>query len=352
MTTSEAGCLLTILLVYALSPMLISFQSIIGQPKAKQFLAGSFARQKTAHAYLFRGPAGVGKKTCALAFAALINCTAPVNGDVCGHCPSCVKYHSGNHPDLLIIEPQGTANALKIDQIRELKKTLIYPPFEARFRVVLIKDIHLTMRRKEVTNSLLKTLEEPPADTVFILTGDEAGDILPTILSRCQIVPFYPLPYAQVTQALQLHDHIEEQTAASLAAISEGSLGRARLLHQEGLLPLRREIMQNLLALAPGTPDAVQAVFQLAEKAADTKENLEELLDLITIWFRDIMLAHQGLTDRVINNDLHALLPAACRRWDHDELTDKLQRISLARRQLLHNCNRTLVCEVLFFGLL
>ncbi|MEW6290687.1 MAG: DNA polymerase III subunit delta' [Thermodesulfobacteriota bacterium] len=331
--------------------MLISFQSIIGQTKAKQFLTGSFARQKTGHAYLFRGPAGVGKKTCAQAFAALINCAAPVNGDICGHCPSCVKYHAGTHPDLLHIEPQGTANSLKIDQIRELKKTLTYPPFEARFRVVLIKDIHLTMRRKEVTNSLLKTLEEPPADTVFILTGDEAGDILPTILSRCQIVPFYPLPYEQVTQAL-IHDRIEEQTAASLAAISEGSLGRARLLYQEKLLPLRREIIESLLALAPGTPETVEAVFQLAEKAADTKENLEELLDLLTIWLRDIMLAHRGLTGRVISHDLRSLLPAACGRWNHAELADKLQRINRSRRQLLHNCNRTLVCEVLFFGLL
>jgi DNA polymerase-3 subunit delta' len=331
--------------------MLISFQSIIGQTKAKQFLTGSFARQKTGHAYLFRGPAGVGKKTCAQAFAALINCAAPVNGDICGHCPSCVKYHAGTHPDLLHIEPQGTANSLKIDQIRELKKTLTYPPFEARFRVVLIKDIHLTMRRKEVTNSLLKTLEEPPADTVFILTGDEAGDILPTILSRCQIVPFYPLPYEQVTQAL-IHDRIEEQTAASLAAISEGSLGRARLLYQEKLLPLRREIIESLLALAPGTPETVEAVFQLAEKAADTKENLEELLDLLTIWLRDIMLAHRGLTGSVISHDLRSLLPAACGRWNHAELADKLQRINRSRRQLLHNCNRTLVCEVLFFGLL
>jgi DNA polymerase-3 subunit delta' len=331
--------------------MLISFQSIIGQPKAKQFLTSSFQRQKTGHAYLFRGPAGVGKKTCAQAFAALINCAAPVNGDICGHCPSCVKHKSGNHPDLLKIEPQGTATALKIDQIRELKKTLSYPPFEARFRVVLIKDIHLTMRRKEVTNSLLKTLEEPPADTVFILTGDEAGDILPTILSRCQIIPFYPLPYEQVTQAL-IHDNIEEQTAASLAAIAEGSLGRARLLYQEELLSLRREIIESLLALAPRTPDTVEAVFQLAEKAADTKDNLDELLDLITIWIRDIMLAHKGLTDRVINNDLRSLLPAACRRWEHDELADKLQLINRSRRQLLHNCNRTLVCEVLFFGLL
>ncbi len=331
--------------------MLILLNSVIGQTRAKQFLTASFSRGKTAHAYLFRGPAGVGKKTCAQAFAALINCLSPVNGDACGRCSSCMKYHSGNHPDLVRIQPQGTANALKIDQIRELKKTLAYPPFEARFRVVLIKDIHLTMRRKEVTNSLLKTLEEPPADTIFILTGDEAGDILPTILSRCQIVPFYPLPYELVTQAL-MNDSVEQETAAALAAISEGSLGRARLLFQENLLQLRGEIIENLLYLAPGTPETVEKIFQLAEKAADAKENLEELLDLITIWIRDVMLAHKGLTERIINRDLARLLPAACRKWGHDSLRDKLLMIDKARRQLLNNCNRTLVCEVLFFGML
>ena len=331
--------------------MLIPFHSIIGQPKAKQFLANAFQRRKTSHAYLFRGPAGVGKKTCAQAFAALLNCSAPVGDEVCGRCLACLKYASGNHPDLLHIEPQGTGTAIKIEQIRELKKTLTYPPFEARFRVVLIKDIHLTMRRKEVTNSLLKTLEEPPADTVFILTGDEAGDILPTILSRCQIVSFHALPYDLVTRAL-LQDNMELETAEALSAIAEGSLGRARLLFAEELLPLRREIVERLLALAPGTPDTVETVFQLAEKAADTKANLEELLDLLTIWMRDLMLAHQELSHRVISSDLRTLLPAACRRWGPEVLAEKLELISRARRQLVHNCNRTLVCEVLFFGLL
>jgi DNA polymerase-3 subunit delta' len=331
--------------------MLIPFHSIIGQPRAKRFLTGAVQRRKTSHAYLFRGPAGVGKKTCAQAFAALLNCGAPAGHEVCGRCPSCLKYASGNHPDLLHIQPQGTATAIKIEQIRELKKTLTYPPFEARFRVVLIKDIHLTMRRKEVTNSLLKTLEEPPADTVFILTGDEAGDILPTILSRCQIVAFHPLPYAEVSRAL-LGDNLPRETAEALAAIAEGSLGRARLLYAEELLPLRRGIVERLLALTPGTPDTVEAVFHLAEQAADTKGSLEELLDLFTIWIRDLMLAQQGLAARVISSDLRDLLPAACRRWGVEELAGKLELISRARRQLAHNCNRTLVCEVLFFGLL
>ncbi|OKY73589.1 MAG: DNA polymerase III subunit delta' [Desulfobulbaceae bacterium DB1] len=329
--------------------MLITFSSIIGQEKAKQFLLSAFHGKRTGHAYLFRGPAGVGKKTCALAFAALVNCREPNNGEICRVCPSCIKYQSGNHPDLLEILPQGTS-AIKIDQIRELKKTLTYPPFEARFRVVLIRDIHLTMRRKEATNSLLKTLEEPPADTIFILTGDEAGDILPTILSRCQIISFFPLPYEAVAEALT-HDKIDRTEAMALSAIAEGSLGRARLLAAEELLPLRREIVEKLIALAPGRPETVETVFQLAERAAEAKDNLEELLDLLTIWIRDIMLSRQGLAARTINHDLRDILPAAASRWSDEELNERLSLITRARRQLLHNCNRALVCEVLFFGL-
>lgn len=328
--------------------MLIPFSTIIGQDKAKQLLLQAVAAGRIGHAYLFRGPAGVGKKTCALAFAALLNCHQPKGAEICRVCPSCIKYASGNHPDLVELLPQS--GSIKIDQVRELKKALAYPPFEAHFRVVLIPDIHLAMRRREVTNSLLKTLEEPPADTIFILTGDEAGDILPTILSRCQIITFFPLPYAEVAHALTT-DGLDPAAAGALSAITEGSLGRARLLAGEELLPLRRHIVEELISLVPDRPETVEAVFQMAERAADAKENLDELLDLLVIWIRDIMLCRQGLADRAISVDLRDLLPQAAARWPQEELEKQLHLITRARRQLTRNCNRTLVCEVLFFGL-
>ncbi len=329
--------------------MFTTLSSIIGQSQAKKFLVTSFNRGKTSHAYLFRGPAGVGKKTCAHAFACLINCHAPVDGDACGSCLSCKKYSSGNHPDLMSIEPQGAG--IKIDQIRQLKKALTYPPFEARFRVVLIEDIHHTMRRKEVANSLLKTLEEPPEDTIFILTGDEAGDILPTILSRCQIIPFYPLPYELVAQAL-VDEDVDPQIAATLSGISEGSLGRARALYKDELLVLREEIIEKLLECTARQPEGVETVFVMAEKAASSKENTGELLDLFTLWIRDLMLVKNGLPEKVINHDLSHLMPGACDRWSFDDLIDRITLIDMAHRQLLRNCNRSLVFEVLFFGLL
>ncbi|MCK4839939.1 MAG: ATP-binding protein, partial [Desulfobulbaceae bacterium] len=155
-----------------------TIDSILGQEKAKKMLRRAVANNRLGHAYLFRGPVGVGKKTLARAFGNYLNCQNPTDSqDACTICQSCRKLKSGNQPDLLVIEPEGVS--IKIKQIRELKHALTFPPFEAKYRIVLITDIH-TMRR-EAANSLLKILEEPPVGNQLLLTGDEASAILPTI---------------------------------------------------------------------------------------------------------------------------------------------------------------------------
>ena len=326
----------------------LAFAGIIGQPKAKELLYRAMAGAKMSHAYLFRGPAGVGKKTMAHAFAATINCLAPLDHGACGSCSSCHKFRSGNHPDFQLIAPEGAS--IKIQQIRELKKSLAFPPYEARFRVVLLADAH-TMRR-ETANSLLKTLEEPPANTVLILTADEASGVLPTIVSRCQVLPFFALPREEVTAALLAEGGLTPEEAATLAAIAEGSLGRARLLGQKKLLDVRAAIINTLLHLPPEGPETVETVFDLAEQAAKLKEDLDELLDLLRAWYRDLLLVAAGVPAQVLNQDLAPTWPLARQRWNLSQLFDRLQHLAQAKRELSRNCNRTLVCEVLFFGLL
>lgn len=330
--------------------MALSAPEIIsGQPKAATLLDRSLRSEKIAHAYLFRGPEGVGKREAATAFAAQLNCAEQENGAACRRCPSCRKFFSDNHPDFIHIEPDGAA--IKISQIRELKKTLTFPPFEARYRVVLLADIH-TMRR-EAANSMLKTLEEPPDDTIIILTGDEAGTILPTILSRCQIIPFFALPFAQVAETLQAETEISPDEAASLAAAAEGSIGRARLLHKSGLLSLRREIVETLLKYSATAPGGVEPILTLAEKSAALKENLPELLDLLRLWFRDLVVSKVGGNSTLITSrDLQPSFAQAQKRWSLTELGDRLDHLTEAEKQLSRNCNRALVCEVLFFALL
>ena len=325
-----------------------TINSILGQKKAKEMLRRAVKGERLSHAYLFRGPEGVGKKTLARAFGNYINCRdQTTDQDACGSCTSCRKLKSGNHPDQITIEPEGVS--IKISQIRELKRALTFPPFEADCRTVIITDIH-SMRR-EAANSLLKTLEEPPPGNLLILTGDEAGDILPTITSRCQIVPFSGLPHDQVAAKLT-EEGSEPYNAATLAAVADGSLGRARMLAERELLELRRSIINRLLDLEPDGTQTAEEVFKLAEQAAAESDLLPELIELLKFWFRDLVMISNQLSDQINNRDLQDLNAKASARWSPVILLNHLDLFDKARRELARNCNRTLVCESLFFGLL
>lgn len=327
----------------------LRFASLLGHEKPKALLREAVAKNKMGHAYLFRGPDGVGKKRTALTLAAYINCKSPLDGDSCGRCTTCRKYFSGNHPDLILVEPDGAA--IKIGQIRELKHQLTFPPLEAKVRVIVLEDIH-TMRR-EAANSLLKTLEEPAPGNLLILTADLAGDVLPTILSRCQIISFGSLDHKDMAQVLMQENDMEESLAFTLAAVAEGSLGRAKLLWQEGLLSLRQEVVEGLLLGQQNQAETIAQVFRLSEKGAALKENASELLALIRLWYRDLVLVAAGGPEASIaNKDLALFLPAAAQLWSLRQLQQKLQRLDLAERQLLRNCSRTLVLETLFFDLI
>lgn len=329
--------------------MLIPFSAIIGQQRAKDFLATVFNKGSVSHAYLLKGPSGVGKKMLAHAFAALLNCQAAQGTEVCGHCPSCKKFASGNHPDLLVIEPEGAG--IKISQIRELQQQLSFAPFEAQTRLVILPDIHDTMRRAEVANALLKTLEEPPLHSKLILTADESGAVLPTILSRCQIVPLFPLPAEQLTQML-VAEELPLARAHTLAALSEGSLGRAKSLQESNLLERRQQLISQLTELEEDSPLAVQQVFAMAADCAELKEQTSDLLDLLASWLRDLLLLISGSGANILNHDLVEQLNQGASCWNHQALQAKVVALDQARRQLARNCNRTMVLEVLFFALL
>ncbi|MGM0681715.1 MAG: DNA polymerase III subunit delta' C-terminal domain-containing protein, partial [Thermodesulfobacteriota bacterium] len=185
--------------------------------------------------------------------------------------------------------------------------------------------------------------------SIFILTADEAGEVLPTIFSRCQVIPFYPLPHEEVVRRLEA-EGIDRPAALALTGLSEGSLGRAFLLANREILDLRREIVETLV-FGNDNPD-LDRIFRLSDKAAALKEDAERLLDLLANWLRDVILAGQGLNGRLINLDLQKLTTRAVKRWNHRAMLEKLDFIQMARKQLRRNCNSGLVFEVLFFDLL
>jgi len=308
----------------------LSFAAISGQTKAKRIWQRIFSSGRLAHAYLFRGPDGVGKQLCAKVIAARLHCLQPTNDGGCGICTSCRKYAANNHPDITIINPEG--GTIKIDRVRELRRSLAYAPYESEIRVIVIEDVH-TMR-VEAANCLLKTLEEPPKNNLLILTAESSREVLPTIVSRCQVIPFYGLSTNDTAAILSEFSDIEPKEAELLARLSEGSPGNALLFREKGLIDLWTSIQPILEQKPRQDDDAVQQIVQLAEQVAALKENILPLLGLIRLWVRDQMVG-AGEADDTMIKDCEA----------------RLKALDQAQRQLARNCNRGLVCEVLLFNL-
>lgn len=324
------------------------YSHILGQPLAKTLLQRAMTGDRLSHAFLLRGPFGVGKKRLATAFACALLCQRPTGAEPCGTCSSCRKILSGNHPDFLTVTADGAS--IKIHQIRELQKQLAYPPFESRRRVTIIADSQ-TMGH-EAANCLLKTLEEPPADNVLLLTVDSASQPLATISSRCQTVPCQPLETEQVADFLIREHAMAAGEAAALADLAEGSIGRALALKESGMAELRRIVVSALESVAPDSPQAVETIFSLAGRAADLKDLLPDFFDLLQLWLRDRLVLATGQGGLLRSHDLLAILSASAKHWQPEEIDQRLERIRRAKTRLRFNCNRITVCESLFFSLL
>ncbi|MBU0959897.1 MAG: DNA polymerase III subunit delta' [Proteobacteria bacterium] len=321
--------------------LLIGGKSFLGHKQARNLLSRGISSNRLAHAYLFRGPEGIGKQLFARGLTAAVNCAAAKGIAACGICSGCRKFASGAHPDFLLVSPEK--GAIKIDQVRELIKKLSYAPYEAETRVVLIEDVH-TMRR-EAANSLLKTLEEPPEDNLLILTADSSGSILPTISSRCQTIPFYPLTLEETVEIILREDReLDQETATLLARLAEGSPGRALLLHRKDLVGFGKRVVDLISDPDKRGGQHVGLFLQTAETMAGLKTDLSYLLGLLRLWIRDGLFSHYC-------QEAPTAIMGIRKDWSSEQYFAKLQAIDRAENELNRNCNRTLVCEVLLFEL-
>jgi DNA polymerase-3 subunit delta' len=219
-----------------------------------------------------------------------------------------------------------------------LTNELTYPPYESKVRVVVLEDVQ-TMRR-EAANSLLKTLEEPPENNVLILTAESSQEILATLVSRCQVVPFASLSMADTTAILVAHG-LAADSALLLARLAEGSPGRALLFQHTDIVPVWKEAVAVLSDPAIDPDRDVGTILRLADSVAALKDDLPAFFALLKIWLRDLLL---GQEDAALSGE-----GGGNRRksWSSAQLFAKLQAIGRAERELARNCNRNLVCEVL-----
>lgn len=328
---------------------ILCYSQVLGQQKAVRLVHRSLTSGRLPHAYIFKGPDGVGKRLFARGVAAALDCRGGQQpGKACGACVSCRKFLSGNHPDFLVVSPDR--GAIKIDQVRRMCRELDYPPYESTMRVVLLEDVH-TMRQ-EAANSLLKTLEEPPENNLLILTSEASQEVLTTISSRCQTIPFFGLP-EELCAGIVVANRPEmpEETARLLSRLAEGSPGRALLLWQEEMVAVLQEIVAVASNPALDGQKDVGVLLAAAERMAGLKEYLPFLLGLVRLWLRDSLLAI-AVPERA--PELHGFGLAAdspLKSWSSEALFAKLRAVDRAERELMRNCNRTLVCEVLLFTL-
>ena len=237
------------------------FADVIGQDAAVSALRAATARP--VHAYLLVGPPGTGKKAAAMSFAAALLC--PGGGD--GTCDTCRRVLAGTHPDVVTVERTGAA--ISVDEAREIARLAARSPTEGHRKVLVLTEFHLV---EEAAPALLKTIEEPPESTVFVILAEYVPPELVTIASRAVRVPFGPVPRADIIEAL-VGAGVDPSTAAEAAGASGGSLDRARLLASDPGFQARRAAW----AAAPDRLDGTGAM--VASLAAELLGTIDGVLE-------------------------------------------------------------------------
>jgi len=360
----------------------MSFSEIRDQSIPLRLLRNTLRLGRVPNGFLFWGPGGVGKMRTALELARAINCKE-ADADACGTCLSCTKALHGNHPDVKRIRPSGKARLIKKGSVEFINDLAAYRPFEGKRRIFIVEEVE---RMNGVAqNYFLKTLEEPPSETTFVLVTEHPRRLLPTIRSRCQQVRFGALQPETVAELLLQDFDLPEEVAAALAALSEGRMDRARdlvesekreivlsvtqrLAEGEDPLMVAEEFSGHLKSQAESMRASIKeaaaesteemdldreekdeqkkAVEAAAE--AEIRRNLMEYLYLLQTWYRDALVYGTTADDRrVLNRDQVQRLAA-----EHAAARpEKLEAIERSWVLIERNLNSDRVFRDLFLAL-
>lgn len=319
----------------------MNFNDIIGQDKIKDSLIKAFINNNVAHGYLFEGPKSIGKEKLARVFAKTLLCKEQ-GSFPCDKCSCCLKFDSGNHPDFYIDEPQG--DSFKKEQIEDIQRSMRTLPYEGKRKVYIIKDAH--KMTDQAQNSFLKTLEEPPSYINIILTTNNSYILLPTILSRCQILKFTPVEEGKIRDLLVSSYNKNEEEARFIASFSNGIVGKAiNLSESHEFKSLREEIISvidNTLSC-----DAFK-IFSISDFFKEKEGQIEEILDIILIWFRDLLLIKEiGNPKFIINKDKEDLLLKQCINLSSKGINDIIEAVNKAKVNIASKVNYQLALEVM-----
>ncbi len=319
------------------------FADIMGHDRIIEVLRRSLCNGKTAHSYLFEGVPGSGRKKTAMMLIQALFCTA-LPDDACGNCPSCRKIESGNHPDIHHIAPLPDKRDISIDQLRELQHILSLRPYEAPRKVCIIDPAE--RMSVNAANSLLKTLEEPPGNALIILLTENAGMLLSTVRSRCQLIRFAPLSPEHIVTLLE-RNGMASEAATLIAPMSGGSLQRALELDNESLVVRREAVLSRVSQLSH---NRIATIFDAAEELSGTRDATLELLDMLLSFFRDAV--HLGAGNReIVNRSVRPAIESIAAQRSFPRNLELLERINATKRDVQRNANPKLALDNLFMAM-
>jgi len=328
----------------------LGFEEIVGQDFAIKALRRSLLSGEIAHAYLFSGAPGSGKKSLSELFALALNCLG--EDPPCRKCLNCRKIASYNHPDVYHINPQGSS--IKIGQLREVKESLYYLPEESGKKICIIYDADLLTL--PASNSILQILEEPPGDLVFMLLSSRPWALLPTIISRCVHYALLPLPPEKMRFFLKRHEFSTIEESEIVVALAGGNPGKALDLSSGSGWEKSCEEAFSLVKDIEGGP--VENIFIKAEELSK-RDDLRELLEIMMIIYRDrLIFKMSGCLDNVLIKKFIQLNNSreedkSCskgkKQGENTFFLEKICRDLLQLEgELFNNINKRLTIEVLF----
>ena len=328
----------------------MTLPEIAGHDDVRALLARAVARRTLPHSLIFDGPEGVGKRTCAVRLAAAVNCLEGVDGNACGACGVCRRIARAAHPDVTVIEP-NEKGTITVEMARDVIASASYRPFEGRRRVVIVDEAD--QMQPAAQNALLKTLEEPPPSSMFILVTSRVDALLVTVRSRCPRFRFGRLATEEVARLLQRDHELAADAALALAAVSDGSVSRALAADAGDLDEARRVALGVLQGLAPRPSPSVRLAMAQRlldgpkkKSPANERDMLRRRLDALAMLLRDVGgVASEASARALMSPDLVGPLRDLAGRFSGRRLVDAFHAVDRARRAVDRNQSGKIVVD-------
>jgi len=361
------------------------FDSVYGQPKVREFLRRTIATGRISHAYLFTGLAGSNKTQAAYAFAQAVVCER----HACGTCDDCQRIQRRKHPDVRYFAPAGASGYL-VEQVRDIVADAEVAPIRAKRKVYIIDRVDLL--GVHAANAFLKTLEEPRPGVILILLGRTRDSVLPTIVSRCQVVPFRQIPANEAVGILVQNTGVAPAKAAAAIQACGGSLSKAtEFVRSPERMAYRKRVLESLEGLhAADDLDVLTTAGELvvgakapldavrAQQERELEENadflqasalrriearnkgilgmqsfdyLRQLTSIIRSWLRDVLMVRDGMPQLVMNADALPGIEAAAARVDAARVARALRAVDEADEAIAYNVSLETCIDVLLFDI-